>query len=118
MKTKTLTPIKAIREHCLECQGYSPSAVRKCQSKCRFYLYRMGKQPNRQGVGGFKTHRINRPLPTQVPNSGAGLCDSSAFNAKHTPSLKSRITLEEAERIIRAANSIIATTNNLKTSVT
>lgn len=114
MKDKTYTPISAIREHCLECQGFSPSAVRKCQSKCRFYLYRLGKHPNRQGIGGFKTHRKNCQIPTQVPDSGAGFCDSGAVDAKYAPPPKSRITIEEAERIIRAANSIIDAANNLK----
>jgi hypothetical protein len=42
------TPIRAIRQMCLDCAG-GPSAVRECQGdtlsdgRCPFYAYRMGK---------------------------------------------------------------------------
>ena len=47
-----LTPIKAIRAKCLECQGDRPSLVRKCEDQnCPSFPYRMGKNPNRAGIG-------------------------------------------------------------------
>ena len=50
---KNLTPLKAIRENCLECQGGSPNEVRKCTMKnCPLYLFRFGHNPKRAGVGG------------------------------------------------------------------
>lgn len=50
---KTLTPVKAIRSHCLDCMGHSFAEVRKCPAgNCPFFIYRMGKNPNRKGIGG------------------------------------------------------------------
>ena len=43
---KPLTPIKAIRKKCLECQNNQYSLVRGCESKgCPLYRFRMGKRP-------------------------------------------------------------------------
>jgi hypothetical protein len=51
----TLGPVKAIRWKCLGCQGDSPSQVRLCvDTGCPLHFYRMGKNPNRKGVGGRK----------------------------------------------------------------
>jgi len=48
-----LTPVKAHRARCLECQGNKPSLVRKCEDQdCPSFSYRMGKNPNRKGIGG------------------------------------------------------------------
>lgn len=47
------TPVKAIRAKCLDCQGGRPSLVRNCEmTDCPLYPYRMGKNPNRKGIGG------------------------------------------------------------------
>lgn len=49
-KTRTLTPIKAIRAKCLDCSGNSAAEVRECVLKhCPLYPYRMGRNPNRTG---------------------------------------------------------------------
>ena len=51
-KTK-LTPIKAIREKCLDCSAGQPSEIRKCLIiDCPLFKYRFGKNPNRKGIGG------------------------------------------------------------------
>ena len=43
---KRLTPIKAIRAHCLDCSGQQPGEVRKCAVEtCTLYPYRMGHRP-------------------------------------------------------------------------
>jgi hypothetical protein len=43
---KKLTPVKAIRQKCLECSSFQPSEVRKCDiAECPLYLYRLGKRP-------------------------------------------------------------------------
>ena len=48
---KTLTPLKAIRQHCLVCAG-RPKDVRECPStECSLHAYRMGHNPARKGVG-------------------------------------------------------------------
>lgn len=47
-----LTPLKAIRLHCVECAGRKKD-VRLCNNEsCRFYPYRMGNNPARAGIGG------------------------------------------------------------------
>ena len=53
-ETTLLTPIRAIRKHCLKCAS-SPKEVRLCiVTDCSLYSYRMGKNPRRQGIGpGF-----------------------------------------------------------------
>lgn len=43
-ETKLLTPIKAIRQKCLECSAWSQAEVRLCPAKdCALYPFRMGK---------------------------------------------------------------------------
>jgi hypothetical protein len=47
-----LTPIKAIRAKCLDCSCWQPKEVRLCvHEKCPLFPYRMGKNPNRVGIG-------------------------------------------------------------------
>lgn len=47
-----MTPIKAIRLKCRDCQSGSLKGIRLCQSEeCSLFLYRMGKNPNRSGIG-------------------------------------------------------------------
>lgn len=46
---KNVTVLKAIRNKCLECCGYSPNEVKNCTSKtCPLYVFRFGKNPFRQ----------------------------------------------------------------------
>lgn len=50
-----MTPIKSIRAHCLECSGQSPKEVKECTiTNCALYPYRLGKNPNRKGIGNKK----------------------------------------------------------------
>ena len=60
---KKLTPMKAIRIHCLICNG-GPKGVKECQSTdCVFHNYRMGSNPARKGIGGRPSHqRHSKPL--------------------------------------------------------
>lgn len=52
---KNLTPIKAIRKHCLECSSGSPGEVKDCIiNDCPLYPFRLGKNPNRKGIGNKK----------------------------------------------------------------
>ena len=62
MSTNILTAVKAHRVRCLECQGGRPSLVRKCEDHdCSSYSYRMGKNPNRKGIGG----KSSNPTPKE-----------------------------------------------------
>lgn len=52
---KTLTPIKAIREKCMDCSVFQPKEIRTCHIiDCALFLFRMGKNPNRKGIGKKK----------------------------------------------------------------
>jgi hypothetical protein len=52
-----LTPITAIRAHCLECVCWSSDEVKKCTDKrCPLYVFRLGKNPSRQGIGNLSNH--------------------------------------------------------------
>ena len=47
-----LTPIQAIRKHCLECSSGSSHEVKNCViTNCPLYPYRFGKNPQRKGIG-------------------------------------------------------------------
>jgi hypothetical protein len=50
-----LTPMKAIREACLQCSNWQYIEVTKCPAEdCALWLYRFGKKPDQKG-------RKNRP---------------------------------------------------------
>lgn len=50
-----MTPIQAIRRKCIDCAGGSYKAVRNCEEEdCPLYPFRLGKNPNRRGMGGGK----------------------------------------------------------------
>ena len=50
-----LTPMKAIRAKCLECSNGQPKEVRGCIiTECPLYAFRLGKNPNRSGIGNSK----------------------------------------------------------------
>ncbi|MFZ1081962.1 MAG: hypothetical protein WAO19_08550 [Candidatus Kryptoniota bacterium] len=52
-----LSPLKSIRLKCLECSNDSTSEVRNCViTDCPLYEFRLGKNPNRKGVGNHTRH--------------------------------------------------------------
>lgn len=47
---KKITPLRAIKTHCLECSGYEKKQVRECVvNNCVLFPFRQGKNPNRKG---------------------------------------------------------------------
>ena len=53
-KVVTLTAIKAIRNHCMECMGWSPLEVKNCSNQlCSMYPYRFGKVPGHKSNGNI-----------------------------------------------------------------
>ena len=47
IRRRKLTPLRAIRKHCIECLG-SQKAPRKCTDQnCLFFAFRLGKHPAR-----------------------------------------------------------------------
>ena len=74
MENKPITPLRAIRKHCLSCAG-RPKDVRECLStKCILYQYRMGHNPARKRIGGDTSLIPKGILPnsTQVSEGFAG----------------------------------------------
>lgn len=48
---KELTPLQSIRAYCREC-AFTCKEVRNCPvSTCALWIFRMGKNPHRKGVG-------------------------------------------------------------------
>jgi len=46
-----LAPLKAIRAHCLDCQGEGPSWVTNCdQHECPLWPYRMARRPKEKDL--------------------------------------------------------------------
>jgi len=46
-----LTPIRAIRQKCLDCCAGQPKEVKLCPvEKCPLYLYRMGRRPKAEDL--------------------------------------------------------------------
>ncbi len=53
-KIVSLTPIKALRYHCMECVGFAASEVKKCTSSlCSLFPYRFGKVPGHKSNGNI-----------------------------------------------------------------
>jgi len=65
---KKITPLRAIRQNCLECSGNSANEVKRCtRSDCPLYPFRFGKNPWRKGIGSVgnfvkKTALDTKPL--------------------------------------------------------
>ena len=58
---RALTPIQAIRAHCIDCSGNSSSEADRCHlTNCNLHFYRMGINPNRHGIGGRPTHQNSK----------------------------------------------------------
>jgi hypothetical protein len=63
---KVLRPLKAIRQKCLDCMCNQRKEVELCpDEECPLYPYRLGKNPNRAGIGGRKGS-ISQQKATQV----------------------------------------------------
>lgn len=44
-----MSPLKAIRNKCLDCMGYQPSHVKECGAgNCALHPFRMGRDPFRK----------------------------------------------------------------------
>ncbi len=74
---KTATPVKAIRENCLDCSGGSPKHVTYCprngvhSTRCSLWPYRFGKRP------ATIRQRYGDPLldPNKMPPANVELDD-------------------------------------------
>lgn len=51
MESKKLTPLKSIRQNCLDCSNNQPSVVKECEiTDCPLWIYRLGTNPKRKGI--------------------------------------------------------------------
>lgn len=51
-----MTPLQAIRKKCLDCCYDQANEVKLCTvTDCPLYPFRMGHNPARKGIGGFKS---------------------------------------------------------------
>ena len=49
-----MSNLQRIRYRCVDCSGNSKMEVRECKfTDCDLYPFRMGRNPNRRGVGGL-----------------------------------------------------------------
>ena len=63
-----LTPIKAIRAHCLDCSGYSSKEADLCtHTACTLYPYRKGKRPK-----GLRAVSGIEPFLERISRGGSG----------------------------------------------
>ena len=104
------TPVKAIRVKCLECQGGARKAVRNCAADCPLHPYRMGRNPNRAGIGpgrgprpssiSEKPHRrVGRSSP-RIDSEGKGRGTGAVSNL---PPVKRRKIIRAAEAFLKEA---------------
>ena len=56
------TPLKSIREKCIDCSGGSPKEVRLCTViKCALYPYRMGTRPSQETLDTLEAFYEENP---------------------------------------------------------
>jgi hypothetical protein len=61
-------PMRSIRQKCIECCGGRLKEVRECPAtSCPLHPYRMGRNPNRKGIGNKNAERNLRFKTRQVP---------------------------------------------------
>ena len=67
MKKLVKTPIKSIKEKCLDCTNGSRKEIRLCTVvQCALYPYRFGKRPTQTIVDTIKEYYEENPEPTRV----------------------------------------------------
>ena len=70
-----MTPLKAIREKCLDCVCDAAVEVRRCVcTDCPLFPFRFGRNPNRAGIGGHNGQFAGKPYSTNdFEREGAGI---------------------------------------------
>ena len=83
MEEKRISPLKAIRLKCLDCCCGSVHEIKLCTAEqCPLYPFRLGKNPNRAGIGG-NVH----PEPKN-PNSTNDSATNSSPEGVYIPKIK------------------------------
>jgi len=69
---RKLSPLKAIKIHCLDCSGGMRKEVAKCLvTDCAMYPFRLGKNTNQRGIG-------------RVKNAGSSVDDHDGMAPDHS----------------------------------
>ena len=59
--SKYLPPVKAIKKFCYECVGGNAKRRESCsETDCPLYLFRLGHNPKRKGIGGRKVQDLTK----------------------------------------------------------
>jgi hypothetical protein len=104
---KNLTPVRAIRQKCMEYQGGSRKAIRNCAADCPLHPYRMGRNPNRAGIGpegGPRSPHILEKPRSRVGSSSPRI--DSGGGGRRTGAV-SNLPASRRRRIIRAAEAFL-----------
>ena len=87
MNGRYLSPVKTMRKYCLTRCEEGVKRVRLCEdTECPLHPYRLGRQPNRTGIGGGKRPLLQKNRhSTEVVHKekekvGVGLCPASLSN--------------------------------------
>ena len=74
MKKVINTPIKSIREKCLDCTNGSRKEIRLCRVvQCALYPYRFGKRPTQAIVDTIKEYYEENSEPTRGLSDKKGI---------------------------------------------
>lgn len=77
-----LTPLRAIREKCVDCMCGSFYEVKLCPSTdCPLYEFRFGKNPNRAGIGNKNPFDVKNANSTR---DSAGLSSQTIKDTAET----------------------------------
>jgi hypothetical protein len=94
MGHKPMSPLRAIRAHCLDCCGGSAQEVAKCMAlNCPSWAFRMGTNPHRKRPSdehrqamqerGRRLARANKSLPSEAEDHGTGPSPSPQETAEN-----------------------------------
>lgn len=101
-----MTPVQSIREFCLKCAGGSKKAVRECAAECPLHPFRLGKNPNRAGIGperGPRSSIISSGIGSRVPETSARI---DAGDKERGNEQGPALPASKRQKIIRALEAI------------
>jgi hypothetical protein len=93
IRSRIISPLKAIRQHCIDCSGGSRAEVRNCSiTDCSLHAFRFGYNPKRKGLGRIQ----NFYIPDDEPISNIGQVEiEENLPTQHRVSTKEKILEEE-----------------------
>lgn len=117
---KRLTPIKAIRQRCINCSGYSLSEVRECtHDECPLHQYRFGKRPQEKTLTPMRAIRKHCVECCNGNTREANLCPAKScplqpYKTGHKPKADNSSIDEEDYKNTHVAPTFLANTGTEK----